>query len=97
MASVRKLKKDIDYLIFEVISDCFSFGTVHPEEEDGEVVEIIAEAVNLRNDLIKRVNNPEKGENRKVVKNYFKHIEKDLVTGVDNLFGQLSSLSKGKG
>lgn len=29
MASIRNLKKDIDYLFFELISDCFMFTSLH--------------------------------------------------------------------
>ena len=58
MPSVRKLKKNIDTLVFEVISDCFTFGTLHPDEKPEEVSGIITDAVSLRNDLIKRANNP---------------------------------------
>ncbi len=92
MSSVRKLKKNIDYLIFEVISDCFTFGSLQPEEKAEEVTGIISDAVVLRNDLIRRVNNPEKDENYKVVKSYFTNVEKDLVVGADKLFGRLSAL-----
>ena len=92
MSSVRKLKKNIDYLIFEVISDCFTFGSLQPEEKAEEVTGIISDAVVLRNDLIRRVNNPEKDENHKVVKSYFTNVEKDLVVGADKLFGRLSAL-----
>jgi hypothetical protein len=97
MPSVRKLKKDIDYLIFEVISDCFNFGSLHPEEKAEEVTSIISDAVVLRNDLIRRVNNPEKNEDHKAIKSHFKIVEKDLITGADKLFGRLSALhGKGK-
>jgi len=92
MPSVRKLKKDIDYLIFEVISDCFNFGSLHPEEKAEEVTGIISDAVVLRNDLIRRVNNPERNEDHKVVKSHFKTVEKDLIVGADKLFGRLSAL-----
>jgi hypothetical protein len=92
MSSVRKLKKDIDYLIFEVISDCFNFGSLHPEEKAEEVTDIISDAVVLRNDLIRRVNNPERYEDHKVVKSHFKTVEKDLIVGADKLFGRLSAL-----
>ena len=33
MASVRELKKDIDYLVYEVISDCFVFSGLHPDNQ----------------------------------------------------------------
>jgi hypothetical protein len=96
MASIRELKKDIDYLIFEVISDCFVFSGVHPENQSDELSAIISDAVNLRNDLIARVNNPDGKDNPKIVKAYYKSVGKDLMTGVDELFDRLSSLSKKK-
>ena len=96
MASVRELKKDIDYLVFEVISDCFVYSGVHPENKSDELSAIISDAVNFRNDLIARVNNPDGKDNPKIVKAYYKTVEKDLMTGVDKLFNRLSSLSKKK-
>jgi hypothetical protein len=96
MASIRELKKDIDYLTFEVISDCFVYSGVHPENESDELSTLISDAVNFRNDLIARVNNPDVKDNPKIVKAYYKAVEKDLITGVDKLFSRLSSLSKKK-
>lgn len=96
MASVRELKKDIDYLVFEVISDCFVYSGVHPDNKSDELSAIISDAVNFRNDLIARVNNPDGKDNPKIVKAYYKTLEKDLTTGVDKLFNRLSALSKKK-
>ncbi len=96
MASVRGLKKDIDSLVFEVISDCFVFSGVHTEDESDEVSAIISDAVNLRNDLIARVNNPDGKDNPKILKSYYKAVENDLLSGVDKLFNRLSSLTKKK-
>lgn len=94
MASIRELKKDIDFLIFEVISDCFVYAGLHPGKKTDEVSGIVNSAVSLRNDLIMRVNSPEgKGES-KAVRAHFKKINKDLMEGVDKLFDQLSLLSK---
>ena len=92
MPSIRKLKKDIDYLVFEVISDCFTFGTLHPDDKEEEVSGIIADAVVLRNELIKRVNNPEKTDDPKSIRAHFKLVEKDLFIGTDRLCGKLSAL-----
>jgi hypothetical protein len=94
MASVRSLKKDIDYLVFEVISDSFAYSGLHPEDKSEELSAIISDAVSFRNDLISRVNNPDGKDNPKIVKAYYKSIEKDLITGVDKLFDRLSALSK---
>lgn len=96
MASVRELKKDIDYLVFEVISDCFVFQSIHPDHKTEELSALIADAVNLRNDLIARVNNPDGKDNPKIVRAYYKAVGKDLLTGVDSLFTRLSKLTKKK-
>jgi len=93
MASVRELKKDIDYLVFEVISDCLLYSDVNPDENGDAVTSIIEDAVSFRNDLIARVNNPDGKDNTKIVKAYYKKVEKDLLTGVDKLFDRLSALS----
>ena len=92
MPSIRKLKKNIDYLIFEVISDSFTFGTLHPDSKEEEVSGIIADAVMLRNDLIRRVNNPEKTDDPKSLRSHFQSVEKDLFIGTDKLCGRLSAL-----
>lgn len=96
MASLRNLKKDIDYLVFEVLSDCFIFSSIHPDNKTDELSTIISDAVAFRNDLIARVNNPDGKDNPKILKSYYKTVEKDLITGVDKLFDRLSSLSKKK-
>jgi hypothetical protein len=96
MASIRELKKDIDYLVFEVISDCFVFSNVHPDNKSDELSVLISDAVALRNDLIARVNNPDGKDDPKILKAYYKSVEKDLITGVDKLFERLSAISSKK-
>ena len=96
MASIRILKKDIDSLVFEVISDCFVYSGVHPDNKTDEVSAIISDAVNFKNDLIARVNNPDGKDNPKIVKAYYKTVEKDLNSGVDKLFKRLSVLPEKK-
>lgn len=93
MENRRDLKKDIDYLVFEVISDCLGYSELHPDNNPDEQQAIIADAVNLRNDLIARVNNPDGKDNPKILKGFYKTVQKDLLTGVDQLFDRLSALS----
>jgi hypothetical protein len=93
MASIRQLKKDIDNQVFDIITDCFTFTALHPEKTPDEVGSIIEDAVILRNDLIARTNNPEGKDNPKIVRQFYKAIENDLVSGVDDLCKRLSALS----
>jgi hypothetical protein len=96
MASLRDLKKDIDYLMYEVISDCFVFQGLHPDDKAEELQAIINDAVNLRNDLIARVNNPDGKDNPKIIRAYYQAVKKDLTGGADKLFSRLSALSTHK-
>ncbi len=93
MASVRDLKKDIDYLLYEVIADCFTYSQVHPDNNTEEVAKIINDAVDFRNDLIARVNSPDGKDNHKLIKAYYKAVHRDLLSGTDKLFSRLSDLS----
>ena len=96
MASKRDLKKDIDYLVYELLSDCFIYSDLHPEKDNEALSALIADAVNLRNDLIARVNNPDGKDNPKILKAYYKSVEKDLLKEVDSLFTRLSEITVGE-
>jgi hypothetical protein len=96
MGSIRKLKKEIDSRVYEVISDCFTFSELNPEKKSDEVSGIISDAVNFRNDLVHRVNNPDPDADPKGVRAHYQLVNSDLVSGVDKLFDRLSSVSKKK-
>lgn len=96
MANIRQLKKAIDSQIYEVISDCFTWNELNPGKKSEVVDGIISDAVNLRNDLIQRVNNPDPSADAKGVKAHFQLIGKDLSSGIDSLCGRLSSVSTKK-
>ncbi|MDR0295783.1 MAG: hypothetical protein LBH91_06345 [Prevotellaceae bacterium] len=89
MASIRHIKKDIDYLVSEVVSDCCTFMYLYPEKKQAEALAIINEAIDLRNNLIERTNHPE-GK----AKVHYKSIFTDLLTGVDASFKKISELTK---
>ena len=90
MASLRRLKKDIDFLVEEVISDCCTFMYVYPDKKREEAIQIIQDAVELRNKLYAEVNNPQENP-RKV---YYKTINRELLEGIDLLFQKISELTR---
>jgi len=94
MASIKNLKKDIDYLIFEVVSDCFTAMSVKPDKNSDKLLKIISDAINLRNELFSRLNHPDGKNNPVKVKKYFRKLRSDLVVGVDKLFDQISQAIK---
>lgn len=94
MASIKNLKKDIDFLFFELISDCFLFTSLHDGSKKTEVQDLIEEAVAMRNEFIDRVNHPDGKDNPALVKAYYSSVRKELFEKVDHYFEKLSSLSK---
>jgi len=96
MASIRLLKKDVDNQIFEIISDCLLYMGLHPDNNTEEVTGIIEDAVELRNDLFARINDPELIHDHKAYKKHLGSVTADLAAGVEKLCGSLSSVSKVK-
>lgn len=91
MASIKRLKKDIDYLTFAIIADCFNYNSYNPGK--AEVMEIVQETIALRNDLRNRVSNPEVKEAGEL-KGYYKGIFNEVLTKADNSFAKLSEVIK---
>lgn len=96
MANIRSLKKEIDNKIYQVISDCFTFSALHPDEKIDDISGIVSDAVSFRNELISRVNNPSKETDPKSKKAHYQKVNKDLNAGIDKFFERLSSLLKKK-
>ena len=86
MAKIRELKNEVNYLTFEVIEDCNTAISYHPEKKD-DVVKLIEKAVELRNEMIKKINHPEETSNKD-----FKDIRNNLIKGADNIFEELRKI-----
>lgn len=81
MASKKNLKKDIDYLITDVILDCYACMEEHPEKDFSAYEEIINEIIVLKVDLLERINQFDRtvhGRSR----SYFHEIKKDLIKSI---------------
>ena len=82
MASKRLLKKSINNLTYDLVSECFTYRHFHPEQNSG-INDIIADVVKTRNELISRVNQAP-AEKDKLVP-HFDGIVKNLQTMVSKL------------
>jgi hypothetical protein len=91
MASRRNLKKDIDYLITDLIFDCYECMNEHPEKDFSLYEQIINEAIILKDDLIDRINhfNPEASGNSRP---YFNNLKKDLIVNVTQAYDKLKGI-----
>lgn len=91
MASLRKIKKDIDYLVNEVVFDCYLALYFHEEKKD-EIVNVMQDAVDLRNELFEMVNNPAEKHNRSLVRKHYAFVKNQMFDRIDGLFEKLSKV-----
>ena len=74
MASVKKLKQDINYVLGDVIEEVYSWELLNPDADTKKSTAIIDETISLFDSLIVKVN--EKNvENKKA---HFKTVKSDL-------------------
>ena len=59
MASIRKLKKDVNALTYDMLARCYSLRNSDLTITDEHFEEVIRKIVFLRNDLVLRTNHPE--------------------------------------
>lgn len=92
MASRQRLKKEIDYVVSDLILDCFTFINMRAKTENEDVLQIVQESLNLRGDLINQVNHPENKTETQTVKSYFDNIAKVLIDTVEESYVKLGKL-----
>lgn len=93
MASVRSLKKDIAFLVSEIISDTQLFLYMNPKKNTEEAYSIIEDSVDMYNQLFARANHPDGKNDPKLIKQHYKSIRKDLLEQSHNFFERISKLN----
>ena len=96
MASIRNIKKDIEFLVDEVISDSLLCLSMQKGKEKEKIIEVINNMVETRNNLISKVNSAPKAKKSSESKAYFKEIYNELFETTDKSFEKLSKLIETK-
>ncbi|MDR0385806.1 MAG: hypothetical protein LBH60_06990 [Prevotellaceae bacterium] len=92
MASVRNLKKDIAYLVGEIIADCQLFIMLNPKQNIDAAYSIIEEAVEMYNLMYDRANHPDGKDSPKLVRQHYRQLNADLLSQANSLFERISKL-----
>ncbi len=93
MASLRDIKKEIDYTVNEVVYDCYLSLGFHADKQS-EIIGIMQAAVDMRNNLMELVNNPAEKHNPSLVRKHYAYIRAQLVERTEELWGKLSEICK---
>ena len=88
MANVRDLKKDINYVLGDIIEAVYIWELTNPEKDNKKAEKIIDGAIEVFDDLIAKVNANDV-ENKK---QHFKGIQADLETRGRKLIDQINAL-----
>ncbi len=95
MASKRNLKKDINYLVDEVVGTCMMRQTIDNKKTQDEMDALIREMLTFREEMLNKVNNPQTKDNsKKSIRNYYRELYGELLTKVNSVFDRLNSITE---
>lgn len=94
MASLRCIKKDINYLVNEVVSDCYTALYFKDQSKREDIIAIMEEAVDFRNQMIDRANHPAEKKSKSLVRKHYQQMRRDMMRQIDALFEKLSAICK---
>jgi DNA-directed RNA polymerase subunit F len=83
MASKRQLKKSINNLTYDLVSECFAFRHFHPEKSADVLNEIIRDIVKTRNELVTKIN--QAPADPKEMRSFYKAVVTEMKTMVNKL------------
>jgi len=90
MASLKDIKKDINFMANQIILECFSFLEYSPVNNQENVLDIMHDAEQLRRNLLYKVNNPPANGSKK---EHFREIIDEMYDVNMKLLDELNSLN----
>ena len=88
MASIKNLKKDINYVLGDVIEECYAWQLLNPKADTKNVDAIIDEAIGTFDQLIEKINAKDITDK----KNHYKGISKELEEKASALLAKVNKL-----
>lgn len=88
MASVKNLKKDINYILGDVIEECYTWELLNPKADKKESEAIIDDAISAFDSLIEMINTKDV-ENKKA---HFKNVQTALLEKASDLIVRVNQL-----
>lgn len=92
MASLRSLKKDIDYLLSLVLEECLYVIDEYPDSDREKLMEIARKVIAAHRELRLRVNHINGKDDPVLVKEYFRKVVTDLFATANTALEDISGL-----
>ncbi len=78
MASRRNLKKSINNLTFELVSECLTYKHFHKDKKHDKTQKAMENLVSKRNELVNKLNHPTEKVDYKKTRAYYREVIKEL-------------------
>lgn len=92
MASRRKLKKTINYVSTELMTEVYFRVLLSGKSDDAKVEALSVEIADLNDRFILRAGHPDGKNNSAIVKAYFRELFSDWQTAVDAIVKKMDEL-----
>lgn len=92
MASVRLLKKEINSITEELISECIFRLELPKNGNSEELISLVDEVIVLRDETIQKLQAPKKERDAKNVKLAFGEIKKNYIDALNQIIEQLNKI-----
>ena len=90
MASRRNLKKDINYVIGDIFTECLIYKQLVPGTDAQAADELIVDLLRIDNDFTARISHTEPGK----AKEYYRTLVKDFQKQISEVIDKLTKLKK---
>ena len=90
MASRRNLKKDINYIIGDIFTECLIYKELVPGTDKEAADTLIVDLLRIDNDFTARISHTEPGK----AKEYYRALVKDFQKEITQVIDKLTKLKK---
>ena len=85
MASIKNLKKDINYVLGDIIEECYTWEILNPKADKKATEKIIDEAIEAFDALIEKVNLKKVENSKKHYKAITSELEKTAIKLIEKV------------
>ena len=92
MASIKDLKKEINTVTSDIITEAYVRKMLFDGVSEENFKDVVKKAIDLRNELIAKVNHPDGKDDSKLVKAYFRKVREHMETKFRELAEEVNQL-----
>ncbi len=90
MSSIRKLKKDINFLASELITQAYLNNSFFKRLKDDDYKKLVEEVLKYRSELISRSKYRNENKDPKLIRTYYKQLRLDMIEAYNTLIDEIN-------